>query len=204
MQLTKKELMAISFRAGIFPKYASDSDFVTAKGAAAEEGDVYWNTGSKNLRKFGTAWAEIGGSGTATEYPPIITLWLENFDSLVGSSFYMTQVTYQRYSYLSERSDYADGDTIVHDFVCGAGTYSVSVLGRRNNNCAKVDWYIDTTKIISLQNWYGTENYNERKTVTGISIAAGKHTLKCVTNGYTVQYQYKVYLTNVVLRRTGD
>jgi hypothetical protein len=53
----KPNLPSTETRSGFIPTFASDSDFVTAKGIAATKGDLYFDTTIKELRRYdGSSW----------------------------------------------------------------------------------------------------------------------------------------------------
>lgn len=59
-RIDEKTVISIPVRSGVLPQYTDDSAFVTGKGSAAAEGDVYWNTTDKGFRRYdGTAWGRL-------------------------------------------------------------------------------------------------------------------------------------------------
>lgn len=99
----------------------------------------------------------------------------------------------------------SDGDYIQWFVNLAAGTYTLTHTYTSASNRGKWDWYLDTTKLGTIDGYSAGPVYNVVSTVTNITIAAdGNYTLKLLVNGKhasSTEYYYDV--PSVTLHRTG-
>jgi hypothetical protein len=145
---------------------------------------------SDGLYFIGDDGVEIGPLAAAsapggTAYYPTRTYRMLHGDSLVtvGNALTTGSVTgfWGRIWY---QNTPANGDTFTHSFMLKAGTYTLYVQGKTATNCGLIDWYIDDTKVVSLQDWYGSSTDEVVKTAASLTVTGdGRHVLKGVING---------------------
>lgn len=126
-------------------------------------------------------------SGACTiQAPSINTAWIFNHYSLTAGTT-------------------ADGDEVSWYIPLAPGTYTLVVYGAAAGTRAKVDWYIDGTKVVSGQDWYAGSATYTVFTTTGLTVAGlGQHTIACKVNGRNASATgWLISLTAFSLTRTG-
>lgn len=126
-----------------------------------------------------------GAAGGSVEYPTKATCWHEESKVTVGNAIIRTTVTSQPYNVYNYQFTSANGDTFQQPILLAAGTYDFKRLGVTLVAGGVMDWYLDSTKIVSAESWYaGGTNYNVLKTTSGIVVAtSGLHDIKGVVTG---------------------
>lgn len=157
--------------------------------------------GSTNL--FLTA-AERAAIAAMVVLPRVVNFFHVQSVVTVGNALARTTPVDQIFNYQAYQNAAANGDTFTQDFTCAAGTYSFSSYGSSTTDRGRIDWYIDATKVVSLEEWYAASAGDILKTTSSIAITAGAHTLSGVVNGkHASSSGYKIVLAAMWLVRTG-
>jgi hypothetical protein len=102
----------------------------------------------------------------------------------------------------------ANGDSFSNSFFLKAGTYNFYILGIKNTNCGKIDWYIDGVKVVSQDDWYGAAlAVNEVFTHSVTVVGDGYHKLVGTVNGKnasSVSPYYNILLTRYWFAPVAD
>lgn len=133
-------------------------------------------------------------------YPTHATLWHDESFILTGGtllSYSLADAPYNFYNVLSYQNPAVNGDSFKQSFMLAAGIYRFHATGITNTNCAKIDWYIDNTAIVTAQDWYSSPLVRNVQKVSVVTVpTSGLHTLKGVINGRaTLASAWTVFLT---------
>lgn len=99
----------------------------------------------------------------------------------------------------------ATGDSFAVNVSVPAGTYTLDFNAPKAPNAAKLDVFVDATKILDAYDLYATSvNALNIKSTSGITLTAGKHVLKFTVNGKNASSSaYYVNFNGIQLTRTG-
>jgi hypothetical protein len=117
-------------------------------------------------------------------FPTRATMWHDESIVTVGNVLSKNVSTVQMFAARTFQQPPANGDTFTNGFYLKAGTYTFVVLGESRADAGFLDWYIDTVKVVSLQDWYSAgTTQNVEKTASVAVTGDGFHLLKGVING---------------------
>jgi hypothetical protein len=120
----------------------------------------------------------------ANIYPTRATMWHQEALVTVGNAIAQYIISAMPYCAYWRQNAAANGDTFTHSCMLAAGTYSFYVEGHTWLDMGKIDWYVDNVKVVSLQDWYGSEVYGVVKSAASITVSgSGRHVIKGVVNG---------------------
>ena len=102
-------------------------------------------------------------------------------------------------------SSNADGDNVSFKVEVKAGTYTLYVVDAKGPSMAKIDVYVDATKVISASDRYFASSLIPYfMTASSLSLTAGEHTIKIQINGKNASSSgYYAHLGYFTLGRTG-
>ena len=169
-------------------------------------------TGSGDLVLSNTTWLMLFYDGTqwtdATipSQPKRATLFHDEATVIAGNALATTVSTTAPYNYYVSQTPSAVNDSFTHSFWLPPGTYTFSVLGVTAVNCGQIDWYFDTVKLISLQDWYsGSSIFNVVKTASVTISGYGAHQLKGIVSAKNGSSSgYYMDLTKYWLKQASD
>ena len=168
---------------------------VTTGGSFNNLGVIVWlddtNKGVGKLLQITQAQLEIGSVATAfvpsvrSDYPKRATMWHENITIISGSSgIVKLQNGTQMHAIIVYQNPRTDGDAFTQSVFLKAGLYTFQALGRLSTDGGKIDWYIDSTLVISGQDWYASiTTYNIIYSDIVPVLFDGYHQIKGVVNG---------------------
>lgn len=124
-----------------------------------------------------------------------------------GNALNIVNQQSQLYEYYAYQNPPAVGDTRSWNIFIENGSYNLICVGVSSNSCGMVDWYLDSTKVISGQDWY-IGNAGTLNTVISGVIAVptdGQHKLRVnVTGKNTSSSSYVIPLTKIYLLPSSD
>lgn len=124
----------------------------------------------------------------------------------VGESYQMT--TSQRYNYYYEAGGSSSNDQSTYTFpdvILESGTYTLTLLGRRDTGNAIIDVYFDGVEVGSMD-WYRSSNLLNAELSISFSVSTGgRHSLYFKVDGKNASAgaNYYVRITKHWLTRTG-
>jgi hypothetical protein len=108
-----------------------------------------------------------------------------NARALVGNVITPYVLATQIFNGYSRQEAAQDLDSFEQHVFLFAGTYTFRVVGFADDDCGRLDWFLDGTKIVSLQDWYvahpGTVN-TVANTASIVVAQSGWHRLRGTVN----------------------
>jgi hypothetical protein len=125
---------------------------------------------------------ENNGDYGIRSYP---LLWHINARVIAGNAIAATISNTSRFNHTAKQTNDANGDTFEHDIFLMAGVYNFVVVGTTDAAMGRLDWYLDGTKIVSLQDWYAAAPVENVSQTTSVTVSeSGYHRLVGKVNGH--------------------
>jgi hypothetical protein len=140
-------------------------------------------------------------------FPDRVTLFTDVFDVVAGNASLTRAATAgmnHRYSYYAYQGTQAVNDDRQAPFECAAGTYSIFWYGAMGTNTGIITVRIDGGSVGTMDLYVNPGAHNETKSITGVAITAGRHTLSLLmATKHASSTAYFNVLTKMWLTRTG-
>lgn len=121
---------------------------------------------------------------TPAPLPKTAVMWQDQSIKTVGNAFVVIIDAAAEYCHYMFQSLGANGDTWFNGFYIRAGTYTFKTLSRTDSDYPKVDYYIDSVLVGTIDYYSAALTRNVVKTIVNVTISTdGYHTLKAVING---------------------
>jgi H2-forming N5,N10-methylenetetrahydromethanopterin dehydrogenase-like enzyme len=126
---------------------------------------------------------DMGDQGWRT----FLHIWHINSRVVVGNAIAATIGATLRFNHTAAQTAASATDAFINFIELQAGTYDFSVVGTKDAAMGICDWYLDGTKIVSLQDWYAAAPAVNTAQTTSVVVAKdGVYRLLCKVNGHNV------------------
>lgn len=175
--------MGLSFSSNArVPIYSVADAAALAAKTGMIEGDLAYQEDTKVWYSYdGATWNVVVAAYGAPYFIP----QLVNAATIGQGTWAISDQPLQFQSQFITNTSNADGDNLTTpSFTCDAGSYKIGVVHLKSNGSAKVDVFVDSTKVLSADDWYAAAaSWNLVTQTSAISLTAGTHTIKIAANG---------------------